>query len=205
MKNYIIYLPDFKTSVDWASHAQRSALSLGWEMYLFEGVNGQTVANDADWGAWGIKINQSDKKCRAMMDKPGVRGCFLSHYSLWQHCIQLNEPIGIFEHDVQFMKIMPDINNVTDVLKLEGFILNKPRPAGSWYEGARAYIITPSGASKLIKWIEENGCLPADVVIGNNIVDIQLNLEQRVISTNQPTTRKDRHTNSFTWNLDGMV
>ena len=61
MKNYIIYLPDFKTSVEWASHAQRTALSVGWEMYLFEGINGNTVANYAGWSRWNVKINQSDK------------------------------------------------------------------------------------------------------------------------------------------------
>ena len=34
--------------------------------------------------------------------RPGVIGCFYSHYRLWQKCIELNEPIMIFEDDVIF-------------------------------------------------------------------------------------------------------
>ena len=205
MKNYIIYLPDFRTSVNWASHAQRTALSLGWEMYLFEGINGQTVANDADWESWGIKINQSDKKCRAMMDKPGVRGCFLSHYSLWRRCEYYNEPIGIFEHDVEFIGCAPKLNSVEDLLKLEGFNHKKPRPAGTWYEGARAYILTPQGASKLLGWVHSCGCLPTDVTIGEDVVKIDLDTSNRVQIAQRHANKQDKHTMSFTWNLEQMV
>ena len=205
MKNYIIYLPDFKTSVDWASHAQRTALSLGWEMYLFEGINGQTVATDANWDAWNIKINQTNKKCREMMERPGVRGCFLSHYSLWKRCIHFNEPIGIFEHDVEFLGCPPKLEGVNDLLKLEGFNLKKPRPAGTWYEGARAYILTPQGASKLVQWVANNGCLAADVTIGNNVVKIDLDQTNRVQLVPMHNTKQDKHTLSFTWNLEQMV
>ena len=34
--------------------------------------------------------------------KPGVKGCFYSHYRLWQRCVELNEPIFVFEDDVIF-------------------------------------------------------------------------------------------------------
>ncbi|CCF80089.1 putative lipopolysaccharide biosynthesis protein [Helicobacter bizzozeronii CCUG 35545] len=30
----------------------------------------------------------------------GELGCYASHYSLWQKCIQLHEPIAILEDDV---------------------------------------------------------------------------------------------------------
>ena len=205
MKNYIIYLPDFKTSVEWASHAQRTALGVGWEMYLFEGVNGNTVANYAGWSRWNVKINQSDKKCRTMMCKPGVRGCFLSHYSLWKRCVQINEPIGIFEHDVEFTGCSPQIGGVEDLLKLEGFDRKKARPAGTWYEGARAYIITPQGAKKLLQWVGEHGCLPADVTIGEKVVKIDLDQGNRVQIAQRHTDKQDKHITSFTWNLEQMV
>ena len=205
MKSYIIYLPQFKTSVAWADHAQRTALSLGWEMYLFEGTNGQTVANDVDWNNRGIKINQADKKCRSMLAKPGVRGCFLSHYSLWQRCAQHNEPIGIFEHDVEFVGCAPNLVDVKDVLKLEGFNHKKPRPAGMWYEGARAYILMPQGATKLLDWVHTHGCLPADVTIGEDVVDIKLDHSNCVQIAQRHSNKQDKHTLSFTWNLDQMV
>lgn len=204
MKSYIIYLPQFETSTVWANRALSTGLAHGWDIELVAGVDGRTVVNDLDWQKFNIKINQSDSKCTKLMNKAGVRGCFLSHYMLWQRCVKIDEPIGIFEHDIEFVKGSPNFNS-TDLLKLEGFTLNKARPAGHWYEGARAYIITPQGAKKLITWIDANGCLPADVVIGDRVVKIDIDLEQRVQTINQPTTRLERHTNSFTWNLEGMA
>lgn len=204
MKSYIIYLPQYKTSVDWANHALSSGLLHKWNIELFTGVDGRSVSDNKDWNQYNVTINRTDSKCAKLMDRSGVRGCFLSHYTLWQQCVKSNQPIGIFEHDIEFLKEPPNFNS-TDLLKLEGFTLNKARPAGAWYEGARAYIITPAGAKKLINWIGANGCLPADVVIGDSVVKIDLDLDQRVRSINQPTSRKERHTNSFTWNLEGMV
>lgn len=37
----------------------------------------------------------------------GVVGCFLSHYSLWNKCIELNTPIGVLEYDAVFVKALP--------------------------------------------------------------------------------------------------
>ena len=34
----------------------------------------------------------------------GERACFASHYSLWQKCVELNEPIVVLEDDVLFLK-----------------------------------------------------------------------------------------------------
>lgn len=139
-----------------------------------------------------------------MQERPGVRGCFLSHWQLWLHCVRLNEPIGIFEHDVLFEKSPSFENDFEHVLKLEGFDLKPSRPAGTWYEGARAYIITPAGAAKLIEWVRTNGCLPADVAIGNDVVNIVLEDNALVSLQLEHNNKQRKHTDSFTWNLDGM-
>ena len=34
------------------------------------------------------------------LSRPGVIGCFYSHYNLWKKCIELEQPIMIFEDDV---------------------------------------------------------------------------------------------------------
>lgn len=202
LKCFIIYLPNYKTSTKWSRKSLDTGLELGWNLSLFEGVDGLTVQDDKNWDSWGIKINNKDKKCQSLLQLPGVRGCFLSHWLLWKKCIELNEIIGIFEHDVKFRKSTVEIPIFNDILKLEGSRLNKPRPAGEWYEGARAYLISPIGAKKLVDWVDENGCLPADVVIGKDVVDIQLEKNQRVITFNESGSKKQK--NSFTWNLTGM-
>lgn len=40
----------------------------------------------------------------AAVDWKKVAACTISHMRLWQHCIDLNEPILILEHDAKFMK-----------------------------------------------------------------------------------------------------
>ncbi len=200
MKNYVIYLPEFQNSCQLAFRALKSANALSWNLELYEGVNGNTL----NWNSTGLKINPNDPKCRSMMERPGVRGCFMSHFKLWEHCVNTNTIIGIFEHDIEFVSTPDSIENFQDILKLEGFLKKKPRPAGEWYEGARAYFITPQGANKLISWVKEHGALPTDVCIGLNVVDIKLDLSEKVIQ--HPLFGKtDKRENSFTWNLEGMV
>jgi hypothetical protein len=38
------------------------------------------------------------------LSRPGVIGCFYSHYNLWKKCVELKEPIMIFEDDVKFYR-----------------------------------------------------------------------------------------------------
>ena len=45
---------------------------------------------------------------------------------------------------------------------------------GNYLHGAYSYIIKPNGARKLIAWINENGFLPADIQIGDKILDIKV-------------------------------
>jgi hypothetical protein len=198
MKNYIIYLPGYTQSRAWADRALTLGQSLGWDLELFPGVDGSTV----DWDATGITINQQDAKCRAMMHRPGVRGCFLSHWQLWNRCVQNCEPLGIFEHDIEFLSAPPDME-FEHVLRLEGFLLKKPRPAGAWYEGARAYILKPAGAELLINWVQANGALPADVNLGLDIVDTQLGPDH-CVKQHALYGKTNKRINSFTWNLNQM-
>lgn len=203
MKSYVIYLPQFETSTQWANHALATGLEYKWNVELFAGVDGRTVA-DAGWDNTGIAINQTNPKCRDMMQRPGVRGCFLSHYALWNRCLELDAPIGIFEHDIEFCKPVPTVE-FDHLLKLEGFSLKKPRPAGNWYEGARAYILKPAGAQRLVNWVKTNGAIAADVCIGLDVLNITLHPDSVVQIANTQSTKWDKHKHSFTWNLDQQV
>lgn len=196
MKHYVIYLPEYANSVAMAKQAVDTGHELGWAVELWAGVDGSKVE-------WPIKTNQDDAKCRAMMQRAGVRGCFLSHWYLWNHCAETDQSIGIFEHDIVFQKPPPKDPVFEHVLKLEGFLLKKSRPAGQWYEGARAYLLRPAGAKKLIAWVNENGALPADVNIGLDVVDIVLDTEQRIVP-HELYGKTHKREQSFTWNLEGM-
>ena len=101
-KGYLIYLPTFENSVRMANRALESAKQYGWNVELYEGVNGLEKSLDD----YGIKIFQGNKKCKRLMVRPGTQGCFLSQYNLWKKCVELQEHINIFEHDVIFKKFI---------------------------------------------------------------------------------------------------
>jgi GR25 family glycosyltransferase involved in LPS biosynthesis len=121
--------------------------------------------------------------------------CTLSHYSLWLHCYQIEEPIMILEHDAFFTKRF-DYKDVK--VKFTGDILGINDPVGStrratifkdkisgtderikvsetpWIDdrmvpqglaGNSAYIIKPEGAAKLISLTAEHGLWPNDAIM----------------------------------------
>lgn len=166
-KGYIIYLPQFDSSVQMSKRALDTGKEHGWNLTLYEGVNGL----DTTLADYRIYPTTQSKKAKRLLDRPGTQGCFLSQYLLWEKCYNENVPICIFEHDVVFKKPMGEYADC-DVYKFEGFNKAKPIPAGTWYEGARAYRITPTGAKKLLDWVHTNGAMPADWMLCDGIVDM---------------------------------
>lgn len=176
MEQFVIYLPGYENSTRWASRAINSGNSKGWNIQLFEGIDG-TSTSLANYGLHASKIN---KKCFRYMQRPGTIGCFLSHYSLWKKSIEDNMSISIFEHDVVFLKGPPNKYKNIDIIKYEGFNLAKPIPCGNWWEGARAYTITPQAAKKIVDWVSVYGAMPADWMLCDGIVDVKFDLSNRV-------------------------
>ncbi|PAF53501.1 hypothetical protein BKH42_05485 [Helicobacter sp. 13S00482-2] len=97
--------------------------------------------------------------------KESERACYASHFSLWQKCIELNEPIVILEDDIE---LLPEFELglaricdcsydyvrlvATDAPK-KPFINIDSHFALSYDElaGAQGYYITPKAAEKFIK------------------------------------------------------
>jgi len=205
VKSYIITLLDYPQSMAMARQAWMSGQKLGWDLDFWPGIDGTKVSIIDMANQYNLRACDLNKKCLTLMQqRAGVRGCFLSHWSLWNHCLEANETIAIFEHDVLFNQPPPSGVKFRHVLKMEGFDEKPARPAGAWYEGARAYLLKPAGARRLLAWSRMHGCLPADVAIGKDVVDITL-LDQGMISLQVlHDTKASKHINSFTWNLEGM-
>ena len=190
MISYIIRLSDFSNSVEWSKNAYKSAKQHNWDVHFFEGSNGQkeTLAD------YNIKINKKYKKAIKSFERLGTVGCFLSHYLLWKKCIELNEPICILEHDVTIHSAFPTLD-FSDVIKLSSGPKAKNFYLGEWWAGAMGYCITPQGANKLIKFINTEGAMPADVMLCNGIIDLQFfNPINNIV-----TYTTDNF--SFTWDL----
>jgi len=124
------------------------------------------------------------------LSRPGVVGCFYSHYALWQKCIDLNEPIMIFEDDVKFYRGWNPIS-FTGVLILslgKSSFLTEPNktylenPTGipravPWKNfsmpGASGYAITPTAAIGLVKFYKPYW-YPADNAINQYITPMYM-------------------------------
>jgi GR25 family glycosyltransferase involved in LPS biosynthesis len=124
------------------------------------------------------------------LSRPGVVGCFYSHYALWEKCVELNEPIMIFEDDVKFYRGWNPIE-FSGVLILslgKSSFLTEPNktylenPTGiprplPWKNfsmpGASGYALTPDAALGLIKFYKPYW-YPADNAINQFITPMYI-------------------------------
>jgi len=145
------------------------------------------------WEDFDVEVRQrmrwNDNEI-AKISNPGVKGCFHSHYRLWRLCVDLNEPIAIFEDDVKFYRgyIPVKFENVLILSLGKSSFLNEPfksylenpteRPmAVPWKNysmpGASGYAITPQAAKKLVKFYR-NYYAPADSGMNKSIIEIDI-------------------------------
>ena len=133
-----------------------------------------------------IRMDPRNDKTFEKMMRPGVIGCFYSHYRLWEHCIALDEPIFIFEDDVIFERGYHPVE-WDDVLLLctcKDHDFYRPllySPSGepraiplprTYMPGSAGYGITPKGARKLVSAYSKE-FLPADNAMNVFTVKLQ--------------------------------
>lgn len=188
MNSYIIRLSDFSNSVKWSEETFLSGIKHNWKIEYFEGINGQRETLKD----YNIKINSKYKKSVKAFSRPGTVGCFLSHYKLWEKCIELSSPICILEHDVIIKKPLIT-HSFEEILKLIKGPETKGSYLGDWWASGAAYCITPNGAKKLIDFVTEYGAMPADIMLNTGIVKIEF--DQNNIA------EIDKKEFSFTWEL----
>lgn len=122
--------------------------------------------------------------------RPGVKGCFDSHYRLWRRCVELDEPIAVFEDDVKFFRGLEPVEFEDVLIVSIGKTAWRDEPYKTFLEcptatpravpwrnysmpGTSGYIIKPHACKALIK-AYRNWYLPADNAINRNLVTIQI-------------------------------
>ena len=201
MKAFVIHLSKIEKSLETATNLFNSLQSFGIDAELFEG----TYGNDAvkifeDEGRtlhpWGIKgpnvtigTENPDTKSVLKASGPGPKGCFYSHYRLWKKCVELNEPILIFEDDVVLSRGFMPVEWKDILVVSLGFrtksepymhYLTNPEgtPAAIPYTrssppGATGYAIKPCAAQKLLDMYQKT-YLPADNAMNAHVVDLEI-------------------------------
>jgi GR25 family glycosyltransferase involved in LPS biosynthesis len=199
MKAYIIILKGNEISEKYGKLCRKQAKINGLRLERFDGIDGNLAEEHF------AKLNLFKHPNFSKNNRPGVLGCFLSHYYLWTMCMNSAEPYIIFEHDAYLIKKIPnDIEEkFIDVLKLDrhdpyakaynvnieadqqdieyieykNLLIKKEAMAtGEYMRGTYSYIIKPNAATKLISWIKEFGYLPADNQMGKKILDIKVTI-----------------------------
>lgn len=133
-------------------------------------------------------IGEADK---GKLSRPGVIGCFYSHYALWKRCMDLKEPIMIFEDDVKFYRgyhpvefdgvLILSLGKSSFMREPQRSYLENPKGvpvARKWQNfsmpGASGYAITPEAARGLVKFYRPYW-YPADNAINQYVCSIHIN------------------------------
>jgi glycosyl transferase family 25 len=215
MKSFIIHLSKIPASLETATRLKNQLTEYSMESELFEG----TYGNDAvammktegrEVHPWGIKgppaIPQAVNPNIGKHLTPGEQGCFYSHYRLWQKCVELNEPIIIFEDDIVLSRKFIDIS-WDDILivalghpkkthRYRHFLDNPegPAEAAEYYQssmpGCCGYAIKPHAAKKLLDVYSETylaadnaiNCYHVKMQIHNYVMGIALTKEDGKVS-----------------------
>lgn len=198
MNSYIICLSKIPASLETATNLKNQLKSYYMSAELFEGTYGNDAVKifEEEGRAihpFGIKGPNApaptELESVSKVELPGVKGCFYSHYRLWQKCVDVNEPIIIWEDDIVLVRPYRPIY-WKDVLVLSlGHPTKSDRykhylesPSGdaaaqeydrSSMPGCCGYAIKPHAAKKLIDTYSKT-YLPADNAINQYHVTIQI-------------------------------
>lgn len=172
MRSFVITIIDNEKSVKVADRCIRSAYNFGLKVEKFKAI---TPADDPE-----IIFNTLGLPTRLFRDQYSrylnVLSCFLSHYHLWLKCVELEQPIIIFEHDAVVVDEIP-VNKPFDKL----LSLGKPSYGNfkiapklgvnnlfskRYLPGAHAYMLKPFGAKILIT-AAATMARPADVFLNS--------------------------------------
>ena len=132
--------------------------------------------------------NPTEERDANKASKPGVMGCFYSHYRLWKRCVEINETICVFEDDVKVLRPLAKVE-FDEVLviamgsrKNEKYLQYIHDPQGECHAaeylhksmpGTVGYMIKPAAAKKLLDYYK-NTFLSSDNAINRCVVTIQI-------------------------------
>jgi GR25 family glycosyltransferase involved in LPS biosynthesis len=178
-KTFVIALKDHPISESQLKDCLNGAKKHNWQVEVFWGVYGNRLTAKR-WKDIGI---------RSYIGKPGAEGCWVSHYNLWNKCIELNKPIVVLEHDAVIQRPWQSLEIDKSLIKLHRHYRKDPMNekwnhpvCGRWSPSTHAYCITPDHASILTEAAKNLGAHPADVFMGSNIISVELLGEPELVA-----------------------
>lgn len=197
MKSFIIHLSKILSSKETAYQTKEDLKKYGIESELWEGTYGNDpliLKENRPLHPWTFKGPNApvveDSKYAQKASALGVKGCFYSHFRLWEKCIELDEPIMIWEDDIEIRRGYIPVE-WDDILVLAIGHPAKSSKYLEWFEnpdienpksiifgnasmpGCCGYAIKPHAAKTLVTTYA-NTYLPADNAINKHIVKIEI-------------------------------
>lgn len=196
MKAFVICLSKIDSSISTAERTLEEARKFGLEVELFEGSYGDETQilfeqQGRSLHPYGIKgiVDFNNEKTVGKSSMPGVKGCFYSHYRLWEKCVELNEPIIVLEDDVVFSRGFTPVEWDEVLIVCFG---NRTKSESTWHyldspsgppkavdwhrtsmPGTPGYAIKPGAAKKLVETYKKT-FLPSDNAMNQNVIKIQI-------------------------------
>ncbi|HHQ4925986.1 glycosyltransferase family 25 protein [Aeromonas veronii] len=159
-----IFIVSLKNAESRRERVKRVLAELDVEFEFFDAINGFAGLPER---LQGCPDDMHRKLLRSRPLTPGEKGCYASHYLLWEKCIELNEPIIVLEDDFlptryfcDIFEALPKLHEKYEYLKLEPQIGDATAleyehgiQTMLWHNNVRwttGYSINPNGARKLV-------------------------------------------------------
>jgi hypothetical protein len=160
---YIIRLSNNPISIELSNRCSQSCESVDMHWKFWEGFDGtndtEVIVPDhlknKDYLNW-IKLHDNKITTSQL-------GCVLSHFSLWCHCLTIDKPIVILEHDAIMLRKL-DVFPFYNMIQFLGSV--------EQMRGAPQYIIPPHGTAydQKLKFIGRAHAYAIDPQVAKNLV-----------------------------------
>ena len=157
MKAFVITIENFEKSVQAAKRCIKSGKKYGIDIEMWKA----TTPSDRPHKILESKSIPLRPFNEIYSRTMNCMAAFCSHLSLWEHSIEINEPVMIFEHDALVTGTMPEnlkFDKVITFSKPSYGNYNTPIKTGvqplvqkQYFGGAHGYIVSPQGARELVE------------------------------------------------------
>ena len=160
-----IYVVSLERAAERRRRVETVLSARGIEFEFFDAVNGFEGLPER---LQGMPDDRHRVMFRSRPLTPGEKGCYASHFLLWEKCVELNEPILILEDDFlptqyfeevlgtlpkiheqyEYVKVEPQVGSATALPTIDNMQLMFWHNNMCWTTG---YSLSPKGARRLLE------------------------------------------------------
>lgn len=167
---YIITIKGHEKSETYSKRCQQSCINVGMPYKIWYGYDGTKNPIEEPDHLKNSEIMSMFKIIDHYLTRTEV-ACFLSHASLWAHCVKIDQPIVILEHDAVMVNKISELEHYNSITYLGGADWEKPvehkfkipihgagrGPNFHYICHAFAYAIDPQSAKNILSYALQNG------------------------------------------------